>query len=124
MFIDYSDLNKACPKYFYPLPNINQLIDATAGHEMLSFMDIFSGYNQIIIDSQDWEKTALITHRGVFGFRNIPFGLINVGATFQQMMDYIFGSQIGINVPVDDMIIKSKSIRDHVSDLRETFEDV
>lgn len=77
MCIDYSDLNKACPKDFYPFPNINQLIDTTAGHELLSFMNDFSGYNQIKMDCQDWEQTAFITHIGVFGFRNMPFGLIN-----------------------------------------------
>lgn len=89
-------------------------------------MDAFSGYNQIKMDDQDWEKTAFITYRGVFGFRNMPFGLINAGATFQQMMDTIFGSQIGRNVQVyiDDMITKSKSTKDHVSDLRETFTNV
>lgn len=119
MCIDHSDLNKACPKDFYPLPNIDQLIDATAGHKLLSFMDAFSGCNQIKMDSQDWEKMAFITHRGVFGYRNMPFGLINAGATFQEMMDSIFGSQIGRNVQVyvNDMITKSKVAGDHISDL-------
>lgn len=98
MCVDYSDLNKACPKDFYPLPNIDQLINATAGNEMLSFMDAFSGYNQIKMDNQDWEQTAFITHGEVFGYRVMPFGLINAGATFQQMMDTIFGSQIGRNL--------------------------
>lgn len=53
MCIDYSNLNKACPKDYYHIPNINQLIDATVGHELLSFMDAFSGYNQIKMDGQD-----------------------------------------------------------------------
>lgn len=98
MCIIYSYLNKACPKDYYTLPNIDQLIDATAGYELLSFMDAFSGYNQIKMDSQDWEQRAFITHRGVFSYRNMPFGLINAGATFQQMMDIIFKSHIGRNV--------------------------
>lgn len=125
MCIDYSDLNKACPKDFYPLPNIDQLIDATAGNEMLSFMDAFSGYNQIKMDNQDWEQMAFITHRGGFGYRVMPFGLINAGATFQQMMDTVFGSQIGKNLQiyVDDMIAMSKVAVDHINDLRETFEN-
>ncbi|XP_074377708.1 uncharacterized protein LOC141719230 [Apium graveolens] len=123
---DMPDLNRACPKDYYPLPNIDQLIDATAGHELLSFMDAFSGYNQIRMDDQDWEQTAFITHRGVFAYRNMPFGLINAGATFQRMMDEIFKKQLGRNleVYVDDMITKSKSSNNHCSDLRETFENV
>ncbi|XP_074374486.1 uncharacterized protein LOC141714889 [Apium graveolens] len=123
MCIDYSDVNRACPKDFYPLPNIDQLIDATAGNELLSFMDAFSGYNQIKMDSHDWKQTAFITHRGVFGYKVMSFGLINAGATFQQTMDKIFSSQIGRNmlIYVDDMITKSKATSDHVTDLRETF---
>ena len=115
MCIDYSNLNKACPKDFYPLPHIDQLIDATSGHELLSFMDAFSGYNQIKMDKNDWEKTAFITHRGVFGFKNMPFGLVSAGATFQRTMDVIFASQIGRNmeVYVDDMIVKSKKRDNH-----------
>ena len=116
MCIDYSDLNRACPKDYYPLPNIDQLIDATSGHELLSFMDAFSGYNQIRMDNNDWGKTAFITHRSVFGFKNMSFGLISAGATFQRTMDVIFASQIGRNmeVYVDDMIVKSKELN-HVT---------
>lgn len=77
MCVDYSDLNRACPKDFYPLPNIDQLIDSTAGHELLSFMDAFLGYNQIKMDCNDWEKTTFITHKGVFTYNNMSFGLIN-----------------------------------------------
>ncbi|XP_074374330.1 uncharacterized protein LOC141714711 [Apium graveolens] len=123
MCIDYSDVNRACPKDFYPLPNIDQLIDATAGNELLSFMDAFLGYNQIKMDSHDWQQTAFITHRGVFGYKVMSFGLINAGATFQQTMDKIFSSQIGRNmlIYVDDMITKSKVAFDHVTDLREMF---
>ncbi|XP_074326812.1 uncharacterized protein LOC141664756 [Apium graveolens] len=126
MCIDYSDVNRACPKDFYPLPNIDQLIDATAGNELLSFMDAFSGYNQIKMDSHDWQQTAFITHRGVFGYKVMSFGLINAGATFQQTMDKLFSSQIGRNmlIYVDDMITKSKVASDHVTDLRETFTNI
>ena len=87
MCVDYSDLNRACPKDFYPLPNIDQLIDATAGHEVISFMDAFSGYNQIKLAKEDQDDTAFITHRGVFAFKVVPFGLLNAGATFQRTMD-------------------------------------
>ena len=64
MCVDFTDLNKACPKDIFPLPRIDQLVDSIAGHELLSFMDAFSGYNQIIMDKQDQEKTAFITSQG------------------------------------------------------------
>ena len=65
MCIDFTDLNKACPKDSFPLPHINMLVDATAGHELLSFMDTFSGYNQILMHPNDQEKTTFITKRGI-----------------------------------------------------------
>ena len=62
--IDFTDINKACPKDSFPLPRINLIMDATAGHELLSFMDVFSGYNQIIMDPNDQEKTSFVTKLG------------------------------------------------------------
>lgn len=62
MFIDYFGLNRACLKDFYSLPNIDQLIDSTAGHEMLSFMDAFARYNQIKLPKEDQDDTAFITY--------------------------------------------------------------
>nr|XP_017239614.1 PREDICTED: uncharacterized protein K02A2.6-like [Daucus carota subsp. sativus] len=123
MCIDYSDLNRACPKDFYPLPNIDQLIDSTAGHELISFMDAFSGYNQIKMAKEDQDDTAFITHKGVLAYTVVLFGLLNAGATFQRTMDTIFAPQIGRNmqVYVDDMIIKSVKSTHHHEDLRETF---
>nr|XP_017245509.1 PREDICTED: uncharacterized protein LOC108217176 [Daucus carota subsp. sativus] len=123
MCTDYSDLNRAFPKDFYPLPNIDQLIDATSGHELLSFMDAFSGYNQIKMAPEDQNSTAFITHRGIFAYKVVPFGLLNAGATFQRTMDTIFASQVGRNMQiyVDDMIVKSLKANEHSKDLRETF---
>ena len=63
---DFTDLNKACPKDSFPLPRIDQLVDATAGHELLSFMDAYSGYNQIRMDPKDEEKTSFITNQGLY----------------------------------------------------------
>ena len=98
----------------YPLPSIDQLIDAISGHLMLSFMDAFSGYNQIKLSPEDREKTSFITHRGVYCYKVMPFGLINAGATYQRMMNKIFSGQLGRNmeVYVDDMIVKSMANRD------------
>ena len=83
MCIDFKKLNKACPKDSYPLPRIDQLVDATSGHELLTVMDAFSGYNQIRMAPEDEEKTAFITNRGLYCYRVIPFGLKNAGATYQ-----------------------------------------
>ena len=75
MCIDFTYLNDACPKDLYPLLRIDTLIDATAGHEMISFMDGFSRYNQIKIDKDDTSKVSFITDFGVFCFLIMPFGL-------------------------------------------------
>jgi hypothetical protein len=83
MCVDFTDLNKACPKDSFPLPRIDQLVDSTAGHKLLTFMDAFSGYNQIVMDESDQEKTSFITSRGLFCYKVMPFGLKNAGATYQ-----------------------------------------
>ena len=86
-------------------------------------MDAFAGYNQIKMASEDKNDTAFITHRGVFAYNVVPFGLLNAGAIFQKTMDTIFEPQIGRNMQiyVDDMIVKSLKIKDHLVDLKETF---
>ncbi len=82
MCVDYTDLNKACPKECFPLPRIDQLVDSTSGHEMLSFMDALSGYNQIKMDVDDQVHTSFITSFGTYCYKMMPFGLKNAGATF------------------------------------------
>ena len=124
MCIDFTDLNKACPKDSYPLPRIDQLVDSTAGHQLLSFMDAFSGYNQIMMDESDQEKTSFITSQGLFCYKVMPFGLKNAGATYQRLVNHMFRPQIGRNVEVyvDDMLVKSLDEGSHLDDLQETFE--
>uniref|UniRef100_A0A2N9ELT3 RNase H type-1 domain-containing protein n=1 Tax=Fagus sylvatica TaxID=28930 RepID=A0A2N9ELT3_FAGSY len=95
MCVDFTDLNKACPKDSYPLPRIDQLVDSTAGHKLLSFMDTFSGYNQIQMEEEDQEKTAFIISRSLFCYKAIPFGLKNAGATYQRLVNKMFHDQIG-----------------------------
>ena len=80
--IDFTDVNRACPKDSFPLPRINLIVDATAGHELLTFMDAFSGYNQISMDPDDQEKTTFFTGQGTFCYRVMPIGLKKVGATY------------------------------------------
>jgi hypothetical protein len=96
--VDYISLNKHCPKDPFPLPHIDQIIDSTAGCARLSFLDAYSGYNQIKLKKEDEEKTAFITPYGVFCYQVMPFGLKNAGATYQRMMQNCLGSQIGRNI--------------------------
>ena len=123
MCIDFTDLNKACPKDSFPLPRIYQLVDSTAGHKLLTFMDAFSGYNQIVMDEADQEKTFFITSRGLFCYKVMSFGLKNARATYQRLMNQMFHDQISKNVEVyiDDMLVKSKQEGDHLNDLEETL---
>ena len=95
MCVDFTDLNKACPKDSYPLPCINQLVYSTAGHQLLSFMDAFSGYNQIKMDKADQEKMSIITSQGLFYYKVMPFGLKNARATYQRLVNHMFRPQIG-----------------------------
>ncbi|CAL9031318.1 unnamed protein product, partial [Prunus brigantina] len=120
---DYTDLNKACPKDSFPLPRIDQLVDATAGHELLSFMDAYSGYNQIFMDPADNEHTAFITDRGLYCYNVMPFGLKNAGATYQRLVNRIFAQHIGsiMEVYVDDMLVKSRTAGEHLENLALMF---
>ena len=85
--VDFRNLNKVCPKDEFPLPNMDILIDSAAGHAMFSFMDSFSGYNQIRMSSKDVAKTAFQTPIGNFYYTVTPFGLKNAGATYQMGYD-------------------------------------
>ena len=83
--VDYRDLNKACPKDDFSLPHIDTLVDSTASSAMYSFMDRFSGYNQIMMAVMDKLKTSFITEWGIYCYTVMPFGLKNAGATYQRM---------------------------------------
>uniref|UniRef100_A0A2N9FX58 Uncharacterized protein n=1 Tax=Fagus sylvatica TaxID=28930 RepID=A0A2N9FX58_FAGSY len=122
--VDFTDLNRACPKDPFPLPRIDQLVDSASGHERMSFLDAFQGYHQIPMAHSDQEKTAFITPKGVYCYRVMPFGLKNAGATYQRMVTGMFGHLIGNTVEayIDDMLIKSKKKTSHVEDLREVLE--
>ncbi|XP_073121636.1 uncharacterized protein [Henckelia pumila] len=123
MCVDFRDLNKACPKDCYPLPRIDQLVDSTAGHQYLCFMDAYQGYHQIPLAEEDQDKVSFTTSHGTFCYRVIPFGLKNAGATYQRLMDRVFASQVGRNVEVyvDDILVKSKDDEGLITDLKETF---
>ena len=122
--IDFTDINKACPKDSFPLPGIDLIVDATAGHELLSFMDAFSGYNQISMDPDDQEKTSFVTAQRTYCYRVMPFGLKNTGATYQRLVNRMFQKQIGptMEVYIDDMLVKSTTADLHIAHLFEVFQ--
>ena len=82
------------PKDSFPLPHMDRLVDATAGHELLTFLDAFSGYNQILMHPDDQEKTSFITERGIYCSKVMPFGLKNAGATFQRLVNQMFAEKL------------------------------
>ncbi|KAL0313329.1 UNVERIFIED_CONTAM: Retrovirus-related Pol polyprotein from transposon [Sesamum radiatum] len=110
MRIGFRDLNKACPKDFYPLPRIDQLVDSTSGCELLSMMDAWQGYHQIMLAPENHKRVGFITSEGTFYYVAMLFGIKNTGATYQRLVDKIFRHQLGKNmeVYVDDMLVKSK----------------
>ena len=123
MCVDFTDLNRACSKDSFPLPRIDQLVDSIAGHKLLTFMDAFSGYNQIKMAEEDQEKTAFIISQGLYCYKVMPFGLKNAGATYQRLVNKMFNKKIGSNMEVymDDMLVKIKEELTYLNDLRETF---
>ena len=123
MCVDFTDLNKACPKDSFLLPRIDQLVDSTTKYKLLTFMDAFSRYNQIKMAKEDQEKTTFITSQGLYCYKVMPFGLKNVGAIYQKLVNKMFNKQIGRNmeVYVDNMLVKSKEELAHLDDLKKMF---
>ena len=122
--IDFTDLNKACLKDLFPIPKIDQLVDAIVGHPRMSFLDTFQGYHQIPLALDDQEKTAFIIPIGNYHYKVMPFGLKNARFTYQRMMTRMFESLLGKNIMIyiDDMVVKSKMVSEHLGDLRIIFE--
>ena len=120
MCVNYTDLNRACPKDSFPLPKIDQLIDSTVDNKLLSFMDAFSGYKYIMIHPADQDKTSCITGQGLYCYKVMSFGLKNAEATYQRLVNKIFKQLIGrsMEVYIDDMITKSQLTDQHPEDLR------
>ena len=106
------------------MPRIDLIVDATAGHELLSFMDAFSGYNQISMDPGDQEKTLFVTAQGTYCYRVMPFGLKDAGAMYQRLVNRMFQKQIGttMEVYIDDMLVKSTTVELHIAHLSEAFQ--
>ncbi|XP_052197235.1 uncharacterized protein LOC127804415 [Diospyros lotus] len=117
------EVDKLLDNRFIREAQIDQLMDATAGHQLLSFMDAYSGYNQIPMNHSKEEHTSFITDRGLYCYKVMTFGLKNAGATYQRLVNTMFEAQIGrtMEVYVDDMLVKSEQAADHVRDLGEMF---
>ena len=98
--VDFTDLNKVCPKDPFPIPRIDQLVNATMGHPWMSFLDAVQGYHQIPLVLYDWEKTAFVTPIGNYHYKVMSFGLKNAGSTYQRMMTRMFEPQLGKNIEV------------------------
>ena len=98
-------------------------MDATVGYPRISFLDAFQGYHQIPLALEDQEKTAFIIPVGNYYYKVMPFGLKNVGSTYQRMMTRMFESQLGkaIEVYIDHMVVKSKVVSEHLRDLEVIF---
>ena len=122
--VDYTHLNDACPKDSFLLPHIDQIVDASTGHGMLSFLDAFSGYHQIPMHPLDAEKTSFITPHGLYCYNVMPFGLKNVGATYQRLVTKMFRPLLSstMEVYIDDMLVKSKQRLDYATHLQQAFD--
>ncbi|GJY81797.1 reverse transcriptase domain-containing protein [Tanacetum coccineum] len=126
MCIDFKNLNSACPKDYYPLPNIDCKVEAVMGFKYKCFLDAYKGYHQIQMAKEDEEKIAFYTEQGTYRYTKMSLGLKNVGATYQRLVDSTFQNQIGRNLEayVDDMVIKSKEEKSLLADIAETFENL
>ena len=123
MCVDYTDLNKACPRDAYPLPNIDRLVDGAAGNKVLSFLDAYSGYNQIPMAASEMNKTAFMIDDTNYFYKVMSFGLKNAGATYQRLMDKVFSHLMGkcVEVYIENMVVKFPSHHQHAQDLSTVF---
>jgi hypothetical protein len=123
MCIDFTDLNKACPKDEFPLPRIDSLVDAATTSKLMILLDCYLGYHQIWMKKEDEPKTSFITPSGTYCYLRMPEGLKNDGGSFSRMTAKVLCSHIGRNVLiyVDDIIVKSTKQENHIADLQETF---
>ena len=122
--VDFTDLNKACPKDPFPMLRIDQLVDVMVDHPRMNFLDAFQGYHRIPLALDDQEKAAFVTPIRNYLYKVMPFGLKNAGSTYQRMMTKMFEPQLGrsIEVYIDDMVVKIRIVFEHVGNLTNIFE--
>ena len=121
--VDFTDLNRACPKDPFLMPKIDRLVDATYGYPKIRFLDAFQGYHQIALAPEDREKTTFVPSDANYHYNVMPFGLKNARATYQQMTTRMFQDKIGrtVEVYINNMVVKSKLEVWHVEDLQGVF---
>ena len=126
MCVDYRRLNSATKFDSFPLPRLDEALDAFAGATVFSSLDLAMAYHQVPVKPSDVEKTAFVTHLGLFEMLKMPFGLCNAPSTYQRLMSIVLQGLIGriCLAYLDDVIVFSKLVKDHVSDLREVFERI
>jgi len=124
VYVDFGDLNGACPKDDFSLPVTELMIDSTTGHKALSFMDCTTGYNQIQIAPEDKEATSFHTLKGIFCYKVMPLGLKNAIATYLRVMQTISKDMLHKTVEcyVDNLVVKSKNRLDQLRNVRQIFE--
>lgn len=121
--VDYRKLNNITKKDAYPLPRIDDILDSLTGAQYFSTLDLASGYWQVGMDPDDKEKTAFITSEGLFQYKVLPFGLSSAPSMFQRLMNAVLGG-LKWNVALvylDDIVIWSSTVSEHLSRLREVF---
>nr|GEV88826.1 reverse transcriptase domain-containing protein [Tanacetum cinerariifolium] len=123
MCVDFKDLNKACPKDGYLLPEIDWNVESLGGYPNKCFLDAYKGYHQIKMAKEDEEKTTFITSQGILCYSKMSSGLKNAGATYQRLVDKAFQKLIGRNLEVylDDLVIKIRTKKEVIRDIEETF---
>ncbi|GAA0184542.1 hypothetical protein LIER_31830 [Lithospermum erythrorhizon] len=122
----FTSINKDCPKDCYPLPHIDRLVYSSVGYKVVDFLDAFWAYHQILMAEEDVDKTAFVAEYGIYCWKVMAFGLKNVGATYQRMVNKVFSTQIGRNMKIylANMLIKSRDGPDHEANLRESFDNM
>ncbi|XP_071739882.1 uncharacterized protein [Rutidosis leptorrhynchoides] len=122
----FKDINKACPKDNYPLPEIDWKVESLHEYPFNCFLDAYKGYHKIPMAKEDEDKTTFHTGKGIYCYIKMPFGLKNDGATYQRLIDSAFESQIGRNLEayVDDLVIKRKTQDQILQDVAERFENM
>jgi hypothetical protein len=124
MSVDYTDLNKPCPKDPFGLPRIDEVVDSTGGCKFLSFLDWYSGYHQIALNKDDQIKMSFITPFGAYCYMTMSFGLKNVGATYQRAIQQCLVDEIKddlVKAHVDDVVMKTREAHTLVDNLQRTF---
>ena len=122
--VNLKKVNAATVRNHYPLPITDHVLERVAGKKAYSFLDGFSGYNQVSIDEKDQHKTAFATEWGVFAYRVMPFGLTNAPTTFQRLMSHAFKEylRIFLEIFMDDLCVHSNEREQHITHLRQVFE--